>query len=358
MDAPTTTFHVETDRLLSPIAVDEPTGGALRYEGTYDRINALRREDDPSLDQGVWQTTLKTADWAQVAQTCWLAIETQSKDIQIAAWLTEAWIHLHSLAGLREGLHLIAELCDTYWDGLHPDVQDGDLEYRLAPIVWIDEKLSIQLKLLPVTRPQSEGMPSYALADWELACRLQGRKAANRRDEITLERVQQSGAMTPAPWLSHLVADARGALSALHEVRDVLQARCGKQAPALSRLRETLDAILDLLSTALIGRELMPEPPPALVATPADEAEIVSAHTLDHARGPIRSRAEAYQLLALAAEFLARTEPHSPVPHLVRRAINWGGLSLEELLPELVRDPNQVALVYQLLQMGDKLPEP
>ena len=159
MDPQSVAFSVETDRLLSPIAVDEPTGTSLRYEGTYDRISALRREDDPALDQGVWQTELKTADWPQVAQACWLAIETQSKDIQIAAWLLEAWIHLHGVAGVREGLHLIAELCDTYWDGLHPDLQDGDLDYRLAPLVWIDEKLSIAVKLIPVTSPQSEDLP-------------------------------------------------------------------------------------------------------------------------------------------------------------------------------------------------------
>ena len=348
-------FHVETDRLLSPIAVDEPTGSALRYEGTYDRINALRREDDPALEQGVWQTPLKTADWPQVAQECWLAIETQSKDIQIAAWLTEAWIHLHGLAGLREGLHLIAELCDTYWDGLHPDVQEGDLDYRLAPLNWIDDKLPLQLKLVPVTNPSSQDLPPYSLADWELACRLQGRKTANRKEAITLERIQQSGALTPAVWLSAAVSDARGALAALQEVREVLESRCGRQAPALTRLRETLESMLNLLSTALMGREGSVETPATLVVSPASEPEIAAAPEIDHPRGAIRSRAEAYQLLALAAEFLARTEPHSPVPHLIRRAISWGGLSLEDLLPELVRDPNQVSQIYQLLQLGDKL---
>ena len=126
-------FRFETDRLLSPISAMEPTGEFLRYEGTYDTIAGMRREDDPDLAVGVWKADLKKADWPRVAQACLLAIETRSKDLQIAAWLLDAWIRIHGLSGLREGLHLIAELSDTYWDGLHPGIQEGDLEYRLAP---------------------------------------------------------------------------------------------------------------------------------------------------------------------------------------------------------------------------------
>jgi hypothetical protein len=43
---------------LSPVAVEHPAGESLRYEGTYDRIQEARREDDPHLPQGVWQATL------------------------------------------------------------------------------------------------------------------------------------------------------------------------------------------------------------------------------------------------------------------------------------------------------------
>jgi len=40
------------------------------------------------------------------------------------------------------------------------------------------------------------------------------------------------------------------------------------------------------------------------------------------------------------------------VPHLVRRAVAWGGLTLQDLLPELVRDNAQLAEIYRLLQFG------
>src|SRR5262245_50344693 len=111
MQLQSASFKFDIVRLLSPISVDEPTGEFLRYEGTYDRIAALRKEDDPQLDQGVWQASLKRADWPGVEEICLLTIETRSKDLQIAAWLLEAWIHLHGFAGLRQGLQLVADLC-------------------------------------------------------------------------------------------------------------------------------------------------------------------------------------------------------------------------------------------------------
>jgi type VI secretion system protein ImpA len=40
------------------------------------------------------------------------------------------------------------------------------------------------------------------------------------------------------------------------------------------------------------------------------------------------------------ADFFRRTEPHSPVPYLIQRAINWSRMSFEQLLLELVKDDN------------------
>ena len=48
------------------------------------------------------------------------------------------------------------------------------------------------------------------------------------------------------------------------------------------------------------------------------------------------SREEAYRQLLLIAEYLARTEPHSPVPYLIRRGVEWGNKPLSELLGELI----------------------
>ena len=92
--------------------------------------------------------------------------------------------------------------------------------------------------------------------------------------------------------------------------------------------------------------ELVPQPPDD--AAPPEPA----AYT---ATGAIASRVDAYARLREAADYLMRTEPHSPVPYLVRRAISWGNMSLAEVLEQLLQKNADLATIYTLL--GIKQPE-
>ena len=104
-------LQIDLETLLSPISAERPSGESLRYEGTYDRIEEERKEDNPNLPQGVWETSLKTANWEAVREISIEALETRSKDLPLAAWLLEAWLHLHGFSGVREGLKRLKGLC-------------------------------------------------------------------------------------------------------------------------------------------------------------------------------------------------------------------------------------------------------
>jgi len=58
-------FVLETDRVLNPISKENPAGEHLIYEGTYDRIQEARREDDASIPVGVWERELKKSGLAK-----------------------------------------------------------------------------------------------------------------------------------------------------------------------------------------------------------------------------------------------------------------------------------------------------
>src|SRR5215510_5992611 len=141
----TSSRQIEVDDLLQPIAGDNRAGESLRYEGTYDRISEARREDDPTLSQGIYKTQLKRADWAKVEFVCCEALTTKTKDLQVAAWLLEAWMHLYGVSGVAAGLKLLAGLSEEFWDDVHPTLAEGDLEGRIAIFDWIDQKLTIKL---------------------------------------------------------------------------------------------------------------------------------------------------------------------------------------------------------------------
>lgn len=84
------------DDFLKNISSDNPTGPSLRYDPIYDDIRSARKEDDPRLSMGIWKTDIKHAQWNTVEALCTKALITQSKDLQIAAWLIESWISLDS----------------------------------------------------------------------------------------------------------------------------------------------------------------------------------------------------------------------------------------------------------------------
>ena len=81
---------LDTSALLAPVPGASAAGANLRYEPLYDQIKEARREDD-DLPQGDWQSTRKTADWPLVIRLTTDALAKRSKDLQLAAWLTD-WL--------------------------------------------------------------------------------------------------------------------------------------------------------------------------------------------------------------------------------------------------------------------------
>src|SRR5580704_59219 len=91
------------DDLLNPIPGENPSGANLRYAPVYDKIKEARREDDDA-PQGEWARERKVADWKLVIKLSGEALAAQSKDLQLAAWLTEAALRSEGFPGLLAGL--------------------------------------------------------------------------------------------------------------------------------------------------------------------------------------------------------------------------------------------------------------
>lgn len=355
--------RIDWEQLSAPISEERPAGEYLRYEGTYDRIREARREDDPTLTQGIYKTELKKADWREVERLCTEALANRSKDIQISAWLTEAWLRLYGFAGCRDGLRLLALLSEKYWPLLHPQMNDGDAEARVGTFVWINEKLSVQLKLIPLTSPESNDLLPYSFADWEMACYLEqlaernpnAPPAPDANGQVNLARFQASAMLTATESYLELFDDLKGTAEACLALDDLLEEKLGSQSPGLLRFKETLGDLQHLIADILHAR-----PETSRLASAGQEtqlsaaeeganqgSEIWSAH-------PIRSRAEAYRRLSEAAEYLLMTEPHSPTPYLVKRAVEWGSMNLFDLLQQIIRNEGEMQEINRLLRLTNK----
>jgi len=175
---------VDVDALLVPFDGENPGGEDLRYHKEYDDIKEARRYDD-QLDQGDWKTELKKADWEKVRDVAVDALAKKTKDLQIAVWLTEAFIATEQFEGCAAGIRIINGLLRDFWDSLYPPMEDGDLEYRIAPLEFLNEKLSSSLADVPLTdKSRTEG---YSFFLWQKSRQL-GYDAEPRDEEKRRQR--------------------------------------------------------------------------------------------------------------------------------------------------------------------------
>ena len=354
---------MDLDALIAPLAGESPCGEDLSLSAETDAIQELRREDDPTLDQGEWVTDLKVADWPGVIKSCEKLLRTRTKDLRIAGWLVDAQARVNGFGGLAEGLNLVAALVEQYWDTVHPLAEDGDQEERIGNLTWLSGRvrdLSRQVSLVPLG-----GKKGLSLVDLEgaRARRLAGdapntgltENRSNDEPPLTLEAawkaLNTAGLSVYQAQCEHIDAS----LAALQRLQTAVDERLGMDGPAFSTSRDALSTALDAL------KRLAREAGMTLDTEDAGAAEDASAAPADAASGPVavvgrlQTRAQALEQLRQVADFFRRTEPHSPVAYLADKAARWGNMPLHDWLRAVVKDGGMLAQLDEML--GVERPE-
>jgi len=333
------------DDLLIPIEGPNPSGANLRYDPLYDKIKEGRREEDQP-PPGMTERDRKVADNPLVIKLTTDLLTKKTKDLQLAAWLTEALLKQKGFGGLKDGLALCHGLIDKFWETLYPELEDGDAQSRGAPLGFIGTKLEIPVKLVPVVEKQS-----YSLLDYEQA-REVGYEELAKADDVKKKRAQavKEGKLTPEvfdktfeetpkKFYAQAEKDLDACLQNLSELTKICDEKFGDEGPAFGPLKTALEAERHLIHGFLQKkREKEPDPVEVVAAETAPGAEGEAAGAA--AGGPVRTgvlisvetsseppdRVEAISKVAEAAAFLRRREPHSPASYLMLRGLRWGEL--------------------------------
>ncbi|MEX2176524.1 MAG: type VI secretion system protein TssA [Pirellulaceae bacterium] len=336
---------LDFEALLAPIPGSNPAGESLRYAGDFDEIKKLL----PKPDRDAFEASGQEGQWPDIQRESSRRLREKSKDLQLAAWLAEALVHLQGFAGLRDGLTLIERLLTQYWDTLYPLADDGDLEVRAAPLLaMLERNAGIWVCEIPLTRSPARDQQSdqslpvtYNLWHSIVVAKLPEQKMFAPAMEAAV------GASSNEYYLA-LHADLREGLAALESLNRVLDERFGGAAPGVTAAREAFLNCEGRIASILRARGVSTTATTGATDTPTndqstgpEEASLVGASARRNGSsgsGPVRSRDEALQRLREVADFFRQTEPHSPVPYLIQRAITWSQMSFDQLLAELVQD--------------------
>lgn len=329
---------------------DKPCGDDLSFSAAFDQIQEARRFDDPTLAQGEWVSEIKEADWRGVITLCEALLATQTKDLRVAGWLTEALGRAHGLAGLADGHALTAALCEAFWNDIHPQAEDGELEQRIGALDWLLAQTARLLRDVPLT---ASPKGRFSLADLE-AARANARNPGSADDgaRLTLDDFDAALQGTPPQHFSDGLQGAERLKAALGSLQATLDARLGDAAPAFGPALDLLDDITrSHRRHAPTAASPAAESPGLPAPTPADTTPREAPAA---AGGPPRSRDEALRQLEEIAAFFRRTEPHSPVAYLAEKAARWGSMSLHEWLRSVVRDDSALLRVEELLGVEER----
>lgn len=339
------TLEMSFDSLLAPIDSASPAGIPIHDTPLYHALRRARHTDDDSLPMGAWVRELKRPDWPSASLASAEVLQCRSKDLQCVAWLLEARLHLDGFTAIAPCLTLLDALLLQYWDTLHPQAEGGNLEHRASVIAWIGEKLLPLLHLTPITA--SSAGTQYNWADREQALRYaqvrsHARAGQQTDDGVTLASFRQGVAETGSDYYLQQQRTLSDALQALAALSATLEHHFGNDAPSMAAMAAWLEQLQAFTEDELHARSLQARDE-ASASAPAAPASPLAA-----CAGGIRDRDDAYAKLAELADYLMRLEPHNPVPHLLRRAVQWSKLDTGRLYHELFIRSNGTLSIAEL----------
>ncbi len=346
---------IDIDALARPVDDNEPAGPDLEYSSVaeLDRFAAgTPGTIDPSTQELVGA---EEPNWRKVAA---MATELlgKTKDLRVAGWLARAELANRGLPGLADGLKLIATLVETFWETLYPllDRDEGD-----DPI----ERMNVLANLSP------DPAQAHGSAGAEALLRtLRGTVIVESREvgrytvrdlEYTLGRMQPPAGQT-APAAALLAAAWKtGDPAANQEKRDGIAIGLASvqaivklfvdhsgQRPNLDLLQQTMRRVGEFYN------EQDAEAAAAAAAEAGDgdgaaedEGGETGGGAASGGKPPrssgLASRADAVRILQQVATFLRKTEPSSPAPMFVDRAIKMLQLDFNAIVKELMPDAQE-----------------
>ncbi len=344
--------------LLAPISEEAPTGRDPRMTPAltpkFDKIVEASRaaaaveKQETSGDGG--QTTPPAKLWGPVVAPATEFLTGQAKDLEIAGCLARSMIAMHGLPGLRDGLHLMRELVETYWDTLYPsadeDDEANDPEHKDVRLTIIERLQALpvltSLRLAPITGPRGSG--PFSCDSYQKATR---QELSTGNESITEEGRQQKSKIiaaateSGADYYINLLEDIQLALGHMDALENILMEKIGSSGLILGKLREAVGEIERAVRD--IGRGLSLD-----AASPAENG---AADTSGHPGAPIatggfrasganatKDREGALRCLTEIAAFFKTTEPHSPIGYALDTVIARARMPLPALLEDLLSD--------------------
>lgn len=363
---------IDVQSLIAPISDDSPSGEALTsMSPSFEEIKSttsssktaerkIRELRIAGAEESEEMDRIDPPEWKKIQKLASEILAGQSKDLRVAAWLIEALMRNEGFAGIRDGLKVFLGICENYWETIHPQPteDDGHMDTVAQFNGFAGEASLIPLSEIPITGV-FDG-EAYTSIDYTEASELDSVTDASIREDriqngaVSFEQLENAVRNTPGSFYVEMVEDLTEIETTLRSIGELLDLKCMPDgygeatAPSVSSFRNKISEIkTNVEGLARAHLELAAADAEAeaaagemvdgqLITTNGGEGN--NAPSARMATGNVISRDDAFEALRKIADYFERTEPHSPVSYALRQVVNWGTMSLPDLLAELIED--------------------
>jgi type VI secretion system protein ImpA len=365
---------------LTPINADVKAGFDIRNHPEYadafyelrDLRNAIRAQERRALS--LEDLYALGSEWKQVQTACVDILATQSKDVEVLAWLAEATIRVDGFVGLAEVFDVIDQTLRESWGGIYPLPDEEGISATLFPLTGLNGDNGEGTLVMPIrmasviTTPAGEMISGW---DYIKACDLaQLTDDSKRQRKIddgikTIDQLQQLMQGTDSAQIKTTARAIDACKQNFASIDDFLQDQCGYDSPPTSAIKNVLSTAWDALAAiARIDTSILEDPKPAEeeaseLEDDSDKPEVRSSKSAQNTVVQFRpeayypsSREEALIMVSRLSAFFRDTEPHSPLSYQMERVERWGRMGLAELMDELLDDDTTRHQFFRLIGLS------
>lgn len=350
--------NISIEDLLEPINDESPSGDDQRLNTsplcTYQSIKTARSAARDAEKNSIYSQGENDADeyWRKIISLAPELLKKESKDLEVATWLTEAMVRRYGFSGLRDSLKLIDGLIERYWDGLFPEPDEDGIETRVAPLSGLNGTSSEGVLIAPLRKVViTEGFSPGPFAFYQYQQAIEAERTSNEdAKEAKFEKlgfnfstIEQSVAESSVEFYINLIDDIQQSIGYCKSIESRLDPLCGVDAPSTRAIINSLQEIESAINH--IAKHRLPieqtlqnidETGSGLSETASSTKAVhTTSTTVDNA---VLTRELAFRKLLELADFFRKTEPHSPISYALEKAVKWGNMSLEQLIVELIPD--------------------
>jgi type VI secretion system protein ImpA len=328
---------IDTEELLTAISRDAPCGQDLEYDADFLALERCAQSVGEERLVGPTESDTEP-DWRVVAQLA-RALLTRTKDLRVMMFSIKAAIRVGGLDGFASAVSALRALLEQYWDSVHPQLVVDGYDNSVQRINVLRELCDRNGVLAPLRNAPLVTLPALgrftfrdiALASGELTAGVSG--AGGAPDMASIDAAFANG----DPDRLRATIDAlRSIARELDSIQSFVNSKMGVEhaldlGPLLELAARMLAAVL-ARAGGRVAAAVQASSPARDGAVASTTAEAAVSGTEPEA---IASRSDVVRVLEQVCEYYERSEPSSPVPILLRRAMRLAPMSFVEIVREL-----------------------